>query len=228
MKLVMIDNYDSFTFNLVQLFFEFDIDVRVFRHDRTSVAQIARMRPDWICISPGPKTPAQSGVSKAVVKELGSSIPILGVCLGMQVINEVFHGRTVKAPVPVHGKCSLVRHQSRGLFAGLPSPFRAARYHSLQVKIRSKQLVATAESDDAVVMGLRHRSLPIHGVQFHPESFMSEFGLEIIANFLRLAERFDTGSIPHGAGKDRFPRWNGNGASPSACPPRASIAATGR
>jgi len=173
MLLLMIDNYDSFTFNLVLLFREFRIDVEVFRNDEIRVSEIADIEPDWICISPGPGTPDKAGISKQVVQQFGGSIPLFGVCLGMQAINEAFGGTTVEASVPVHGKCSLVRHSGEGLFSGLPSPFSAARYHSLQVSVSSPELVPLARSEDGVVMGLQHCKLPICGVQFHPESFMT-------------------------------------------------------
>jgi anthranilate synthase component 2 len=188
MRLVMIDNYDSFTYNLVQLFYEFDLEVLVFRHDAVTLAQIEALKPRWLCISPGPKAPAQAGISKAVVAHFYRRVPILGVCLGHQAINEVFGGTTVKAPVPVHGKRHQVFHQGRGLFAGLPSPFGAARYHSLAAAPASPELEVTAVSEDGVVMGLSHRHYPLHGVQFHPESFLTDYGLELAANFLRLAQ----------------------------------------
>ena len=133
MRLVMIDNYDSFTYNLVQLFYEFDLEVVVRRHDEVDLAGIEALRPDWLCISPGPKAPAAAGISKAVIAHFYKDIPILGVCLGMQAINEVFGGRTVLAPVPVHGKRHEIFHTGEAVFAGLPSPFGAARYHSLMV-----------------------------------------------------------------------------------------------
>ncbi len=186
MRLVMIDNYDSFTHNLVQLFYEFDIEVLVFRNDRITPAGIEKLAPDWISISPGPKSPSHAGVSKAVVHHFGPHIPILGVCLGMQVINEVFEGKTRKAPVPVHGKRSLVKHANRGIFSNLPSPFRVARYHSLCIEIRSPLLQPLAWSEDQVIMGIQHQTWPLCGVQFHPESFMSEYGLELIDHFLSL------------------------------------------
>ena len=188
MRLVMIDNYDSFTYNLVQLFYEFDLEVLVFRHDAVSLAEIEALQPDWLCISPGPKAPAQAGISKAVISHFYQTIPILGVCLGHQAINEVFGGATVKAPVPVHGKRHQVRHQSKGLFAGLPSPFAAARYHSLMAVPDSEELEVTAISEDGVVMGLSHRRYPLHGVQFHPESFLTQHGPTLAANFLSLGE----------------------------------------
>ena len=184
MRLVMIDNYDSFTFNLVQLFYEFDLEVLVFRHDAVTLAQIEDMSPDWLCISPGPKAPAQAGISKAAIANFYRKIPVLGVCLGHQAVNEVFGGATVRAPVPVHGKKDRVFHCGRGLFQGLPSPFGAARYHSLMAAPASPDLEVTAWSADGVVMGLSHRRYPLHGVQFHPESFLTGHGVRLAANFL--------------------------------------------
>lgn len=208
MRLVMIDNYDSFTFNLAQLFYEFDLEVSVFRHDRITLERIELLGPDWICISPGPKDPAHAGISKAVVERFGKRIPILGVCLGMQVINEVFGGRTLKAPVPMHGKCCRVSHSGRSVFSNLPSPFRAARYHSLCIEVRSDLIEPVATAEDGVIMGIEHRFYPICGVQFHPESFMSEYGLELAQNFLALSpgwhrvESIAKASSLH----ERFPR----------------------
>jgi anthranilate synthase component 2 len=187
MRLVMIDNYDSFTYNLVQLFYEFDLEVVVRRHDELDLAGIEALRPDWLCISPGPKTPADAGISKAVIAHFYKEIPILGVCLGMQAINEVFGGRTVLAPVPVHGKRHEIFHAGEAVFAGLPSPFGAARYHSLMVSPANDELAITARSADGVIMGLSHRCYPLHGVQFHPESFLTDYGRELAANFLALA-----------------------------------------
>lgn len=190
MRLVIIDNYDSFTYNLVQLFFEFELEVMVFRHDQVSLSQLEALRPDWLCISPGPKAPQDAGLSKAVIAHFYKTLPILGVCLGMQAINEVFGGVTEPAPVPVHGKRHQIFHQGIGLFKGLPCPFWAARYHSLMVRPASKELMVTAYSADGVIMGLSHWSYPLHGVQFHPESFLTEYGRELAANFLRLASGF--------------------------------------
>lgn len=187
-RLVMIDNYDSFTYNLVQLFYDFELEVRVFRHDEVTLAEIEALNPGWICISPGPKAPAQAGISKEVIAHFYKRVPILGVCLGHQAINEVFGGATVRAPVPVHGKQSQVFHQGRGLFARLPSPFAAARYHSLMAAPASADLEITAWSDDGVIMGLSHRDYPLHGVQFHPESFLTSHGRELAANFLQEAK----------------------------------------
>jgi anthranilate synthase component 2 len=186
MRLLVIDNYDSFTWNLVQLFSGFDLEVIVRRNDAISLSGIAQLQPRWICISPGPRNPAHAGISRAVVARFCRRIPILGVCLGMQAINEVFGGRTVRSPVPVHGKRHAVFHDGTGVFAGLPSPFQAARYHSLCVKIRSPHLLPCAHTEDGVIMGLRHFSMPVVGVQFHPESFLSEHGAAIAANFLAL------------------------------------------
>ena len=185
MRLVMIDNYDSFTYNLVQLFSEFDLEVLVFRHDEIDLAGIAALKPDWLCISPGPKAPDQAGISKAVIAHFYRHLPILGVCLGHQALNEVFGGVTVKAPIPVHGKRHQVFHQGRGLFKGLPSPFGAARYHSLMAQLNSPELEVTAWTEDGVIMGLQHRTFPLHGVQFHPESFLTSHGHALAANFLK-------------------------------------------
>ncbi len=186
MRLVMVDNYDSFTYNLVQLFYEFDLEVLVFRHDEVTLAALEDLRPRWLCISPGPKAPAQAGISKEAIAHFYQRLPILGVCLGHQAINEVFGGATVKAPVPVHGKQSQVFHHGRGLFAGLPSPFAAARYHSLVAAPQSPDLEVTAWTEDGVIMGLSHRRYPLHGVQFHPDSFLTDYGRDLAANFLKL------------------------------------------
>ncbi len=186
MRLVMIDNYDSFTYNLVQLFYEFDLEVLVFRHDAISPAEIAGLKPRWLCISPGPKAPSQAGVSKAVIAQFYRDIPILGVCLGHQAINEVFGGRTVRAPLPVHGKRHRIFHRGQGVFQGLPSPLWGARYHSLAADLISAELEITAWTEDGVIMGLSHKEYPLHGVQFHPESFLTSYGYELAGNFLRL------------------------------------------
>ncbi|MEJ5364118.1 MAG: aminodeoxychorismate/anthranilate synthase component II [Desulfosoma sp.] len=207
MRLVLIDNYDSFTFNLYQLFCEFDLDVLVFRHDKISAEAVSTLEPHWIVISPGPKSPAHSGISKDVVRRYAGAVPILGVCLGMQVINEVYGGCTERAPVPVHGKTSLVHHRGEGLFSGLPSPFRVARYHSLQCRVTSPDLRETAWADDGVLMALEHKSLPVWGVQFHPESFLSQYGLEIAARFLASRKDFQKAVPSQKEGESRFPRW---------------------
>lgn len=192
MRLVMIDNYDSFTYNLVQLFYAFDLEVVVRRHDDIDLDGIATLEPDCLCISPGPKAPRDAGISKAVIAHFAPRLPVLGVCLGMQALNEVFGGETVLAPEPVHGKRHQVFHQGAGLFAGLPSPFWAARYHSLMVQPASDALLVTARSADGVIMGLSHRHYPLlHGVQFHPESFLTEYGWQLARNFLSLSPRFE-------------------------------------
>jgi anthranilate synthase component 2 len=185
-KLIVIDNYDSFTYNLVQMFMQYDLSIGVHRSDKVTVEDIGREQPDYLLISPGPRDPAHAGVSKALIHRFYQEIPILGVCLGMQCINEVFGGKTVRAPVPVHGKISLVDHQGQALFRGLPSPFQAARYHSLMTCKKGGDLMVTAKSSDGVVMGLSHPDFPLHGVQFHPESFMTEHGFALIENFLTL------------------------------------------
>lgn len=186
MRLVMIDNYDSFTYNLVQLFEKLAVEVIVFRNDEASVHTVRSCDPAWICISPGPKDPAHAGISKEVIRDLSAEVPILGVCLGMQAINEVFGGTTRLAPFPVHGKTSPVHHRGESIFSGLPSPFPAARYHSLCIEIGSDILLPLAFSPEGVCMAIRHRSLPVFGVQFHPESFMSECGVQLVRNFLYL------------------------------------------
>jgi anthranilate synthase component 2 len=205
MRLVMIDNYDSFTYNLVQLFYKFDLEVLVFRHDAVSLAAIEALEPDWLCISPGPKAPAQAGISKEVIAHFHRDLPILGVCLGHQALNEVWGGVTARAPLPVHGKCSQVHHRGAGLFRGLPSPFKAARYHSLLAIPASEELEVTAWTEDGVVMGLSHRRYPLHGVQFHPESFLTSCGYDLAANFLRLGRL------------DCQPVWPGQQAGASGC-----------
>jgi anthranilate synthase component 2 len=185
-RLLVIDNYDSFTFNLVQMFLQYPLDITVFRSDKLDLKRVPGLRPDYLLISPGPRDPAHAGISIPVIRQWHRRIPILGVCLGMQCINEVFLGRTVRAPVPRHGKVSAVHHAGRALFKGLPSPFAAARYHSLMVAVRSPILEVTARSDDDVIMGVSHPHWPLHGVQFHPESFMTEAGFHLVENFLRL------------------------------------------
>jgi anthranilate synthase component II len=185
-RLLVIDNYDSFTYNLVQMFMPYDLDIQVLRCDRITPSEAERFSPDYILISPGPKDPAHSGVSKALIRSFHRTVPVLGVCLGMQCMNEVFGGFTVRAPVPMHGKTSRIHHDGKGIFSGLSSPFTAARYHSLQVAIDKSELVVSARSDDGVVMGLYHPVYPLLGIQFHPESFLTEKGTRLIRNFLDL------------------------------------------
>ena len=190
--LLMIDNYDSFTFNLVQYFGELGEDVTVIRNDAKSVAEIAAMRPDRIVISPGPCTPNEAGVSLQVLRELAGTVPILGVCLGHQAIGQAFGGEVVRAKTIMHGKTSPIRHRGLGVFAGVPDGFEATRYHSLVVRRETlpDTLEITAWTEDAEggideIMGLRHRSLPVEGVQFHPESILTQHGHDLLRNFLQ-------------------------------------------
>lgn len=186
-RLIVIDNYDSFTYNLVQMFMGYDLSIQVFRSDVVGVADVAKMHPDYLLVSPGPKSPADAGICVSLIRALHRTVPILGVCLGMQCINEAFGGETLRATTLMHGKTSPVRHEGRGLFHGLPSPFAAARYHSLMVAPSSSELVVTARSEnDDVIMGISHTSSPLHGVQFHPESFLTEHGFRLVENFLSL------------------------------------------
>ncbi len=191
MKIVMIDNYDSFTYNLYQLFSTVGAEVAVYRNDSITTEELQNIKPDAIVISPGPKDPSDSGISKEVVEDMGRAIPILGVCLGMQVINEVFGGRTVLAPRPVHGERDLIYHTGAGIFQSVPSPFLAARYHSLMVKISSKELDVLALNSENIVMAIRHKEYPITGIQFHPESFMTEYGETLAKNFIEQAYRYE-------------------------------------
>jgi len=185
-RLLVIDNYDSFTYNLVQMFMRYELEIHVHRSDRITSDQAYGLSPDYILISPGPGDPSGSGISGAIINSFFKKVPILGVCLGMQCINEEFGGRTVRAPVPVHGKTSNILHDNCGLFRGMPLPFRAARYHSLVVEPDiNGPLIITSRSEDGVIMGISHRDFPLHGIQFHPESFMTEKGSVIIDNFLK-------------------------------------------
>ncbi|WP_298816995.1 anthranilate synthase component II [Chloroflexus sp.] len=186
MRVLLIDNYDSFTYNLYQYLCELGATVEVVRNDQVTVAEVAARHPDRIVISPGPCTPAEAGISVDVIRELGSQIPILGVCLGHQAIGAAYGGAVVRAPLVMHGKLSLIYHNGQGLFAGLPSPFKATRYHSLIVRRDDlpPELEVTAWTEDGIIMGLRHRLLPVEGVQFHPESIMTEGGKQMLANFL--------------------------------------------
>ena len=189
-KLLVIDNYDSFTYNLVQMFRQFPLDVKVLRSDKIALEGVDVLAPDYILISPGPKDPEHAGVCVELIRAWYRKVPILGVCLGMQCINEVFGGRTIRSPQPLHGKTSSVYHHGRGLFQGLPSPFQAARYHSLAVQpspaALQGELTITARTQDQIIMGLSHRDHPLHGVQFHPESFLTHHGMNLVENFLKL------------------------------------------
>ncbi len=189
--LLMIDNYDSFTFNLVQYLQELGEDVRVIRNDELSVAQIAALKPDRIVISPGPCTPNEAGVSVEVMKTLGPRLPILGVCLGHQSLGQAFGGEVVRAKVIMHGKTSMIRHAGKGVFNGLPDPFEATRYHSLVVRQETlpAALEVTAWTENAdgsieEIMGLRHCEYPVEGVQFHPESILTQHGHALLKNFI--------------------------------------------
>jgi anthranilate synthase/aminodeoxychorismate synthase-like glutamine amidotransferase len=187
--LLVIDNYDSFTYNLVQYLGELGQQVRVVRNNEVSVDDIERMFPEYIVISPGPCTPNEAGISLDVIHRLAGKIPILGVCLGHQAIGQAFGGKVIRAKEVVHGRTSRVFHDDKGLFAGLPNPFEATRYHSLVVERSSLPdcLEITAKTWDEEIMGLRHKSLPVEGVQFHPESFLTKVGKDLLRNFLRLA-----------------------------------------
>src|SRR5947209_1344336 len=189
MKLLVIDNYDSFTYNLVQLFGEMDVDLVVKRNNEISIDEIKKLKPDRICISPGPGRPENAGISSDLIRELGSHIPILGVCLGHQCIAQVFGGEVVRAEKLMHGKTSQIHHKDRGVFKDLAEPLEATRYHSLIVRRESlpDSLEITAETDDGEIMGLQHREFPIHGVQFHPESILTGEGRTLLANFLKLS-----------------------------------------
>ena len=185
--LLMIDNYDSFTYNLVQYFGELGEDVRVFRNDQIALAEIAALKPDRIVISPGPCSPAEAGISVATIREFAGTIPILGVCLGHQSIGAAFGGNIVHARHLMHGKTSPIHHRDIGVFRGLPEPFTATRYHSLAIERESLPacLEVTAETDDGEIMGVRHRELIVEGVQFHPESILTEHGHALLKNFLQ-------------------------------------------
>ena len=185
-KLLVIDNYDSFTYNIVQMFMHYDLSIQINRSDQISIGDINIIRPDYLVISPGPKDPAHAGNSMTIISAFLEEIPILGVCLGMQCINEVFGGKTVRSREPMHGKTSKIYHENMGIFKDVPSPFLAARYHSLMVEIKNEELIKTAQCVDGIVMGISHPIFPLHGVQFHPESFLTEHGPLIIKNFLRL------------------------------------------
>jgi anthranilate synthase/aminodeoxychorismate synthase-like glutamine amidotransferase len=186
--LLMIDNYDSFTYNLFQYFGELGQDLKVFRNDRISVAEIERMRPDRIVISPGPCTPKEAGVSVETIRHFAGKIPILGVCLGHQSIGEAFGGEVVRAASLMHGKTSMIHHDGRTIFEGLPNPFKATRYHSLIIRRETLPpvLEISAWTDDGVIMGVRHRKYVVEGVQFHPESILTTVGKDLLLNFLKL------------------------------------------
>lgn len=184
--LLLIDNYDSFTYNLVQYFGELGEEIVVYHNDEISVKDVAKLKPERICISPGPGRPDQAGISEEVIKTYAGKFPILGVCLGHQCIATCFGGEVVRADRLMHGKTSPIQHDERGLFYGLPNPFEATRYHSLLVRRETLPLCLeiTAETAEGEIMGLRHREFPLWGVQFHPESILTTYGHELLKNFL--------------------------------------------
>lgn len=185
--LLLIDNYDSFTYNLLHYFGELGAEVTVLRNDARSVAEIVALRPSGIVISPGPGTPDEAGICLELIRSTAGKVPLFGVCLGHQAIGQAFGGRVIRAPLPMHGKTSAIHHRGTGVFAGLPNPFTATRYHSLIVERAGLPdcLDITAQTEDGLIMGIQHRGHPIHGVQFHPESIASEQGHALLANFLR-------------------------------------------
>ena len=187
--LLLIDNYDSFTYNLVHYLGELGAMAEVVRNDRISVAEAMAMKPQAIVLSPGPCTPNEAGICLDLIREAGPKIPLLGVCLGHQAIGQAFGGKVIRAPHLMHGKMSGIRHQAKGIFAKVPDGFAATRYHSLIVERESlpQNLEITAETEDGIIMGLQHKTKPIHGVQFHPESIASEHGHALLKNFLQQA-----------------------------------------
>jgi anthranilate synthase component II len=210
--IVLIDNYDSFAFNLVHYFGELGAQVEVHRNDKVTTAAVMAADPDAVVLSPGPCTPKEAGICLDLIATASSSVPILGVCLGHQAIGDAFGGKVVRAPVPVHGKLSEIRHRGAGVFRGINAPFKATRYHSLVVERDTvpSELTVTAETDDGLVMGLAHNRLPVHGVQFHPESIASEHGHLMLKNFLEIAEAWNRstgrrGSTMRTASRSRAP-----------------------
>ena len=191
--IILIDNYDSFTFNLVHYFGELGEEVRVHRNDKIASTAVLAADPDAIVLSPGPCTPKEAGICLDLIKTASGKIPIFGVCLGHQAIGEAFGGKVVRAPKPVHGKLSEIRHNGTGIFRGINASFNATRYHSLVVERQSlpANLAATANTDDGLIMGLAHKRLPVHGVQFHPESIASEHGHLLLRNFLDIAAQWN-------------------------------------
>jgi anthranilate synthase component 2 len=184
--LLMIDNYDSFTYNLVQYLGELGADVRVYRNDAITLDQVAALAPAQIVVSPGPCTPNEAGISVPLIRRFAGQIPILGVCLGHQAIGQAFGGHIVRAQRVMHGKLSPVTHDGRGVFAGLPSPFAVTRYHSLAIEQARvpPELMVTSTADDGEIMGVRHRRMAVEGVQFHPEAILTEHGMRLLGNFL--------------------------------------------
>ncbi|HEU0283319.1 MAG TPA: aminodeoxychorismate/anthranilate synthase component II [Gallionella sp.] len=188
--LLMIDNYDSFTYNLVQYFAELGADVAVFRNDEITLEQIAALKPQHLVVSPGPCTPTEAGISVPAIQHFAGKIPLLGVCLGHQSIGQAFGGKIIHAKTLMHGKTSPIHHYGNSVFTGLPSPFTATRYHSLVIERETLPdcLEVTAWTDDGEIMGVRHKTLAVHGVQFHPESILTEHGHDMLKNFLQGAK----------------------------------------
>ena len=184
--LLLLDNYDSFTYNLYQYLGELGAEVEVKRNDQITLDEIEQIQPDYIVVSPGPCTPKEAGISCQVIERFGPHIPTLGVCLGHQSIGQVYGGQVIRAPEPMHGKTSLMHHQGQGVFRNLPQPFEAIRYHSLIVDTKDlpPELEVTAQTSDGIIMGLRHHTYPVEGVQFHPESIMTSVGKDLLRNFL--------------------------------------------
>ena len=184
--LLVIDNYDSFTYNLVQYFLELGEEVKVYRNDEIAIEEIARLKPTRIVISPGPCTPNEAGISVPVIQKFAGKIPVLGVCLGHQAIGQAFGGKIIRAKKVMHGKTSMIHHDGKTVFAGLPNPFEATRYHSLVIERKSLPdcLEVTAWTDDQEIMGVRHKKLAVEGVQFHPESILTTEGKKLLGNFL--------------------------------------------
>ncbi len=187
--LLLIDNYDSFTYNLVHYLGELGVESEVHRNDQISTAEILKKKPQAIVLSPGPCTPNEAGICLDLIAKAGPTIPLLGVCLGHQSIGQVYGGKVIRAPLPMHGKLSTITHTGKSVFKGLPKSFEVTRYHSLIVERATlpKDLIVTAETADGIIMGLMHKTDPVHGVQFHPESIASEQGHALLANFLELA-----------------------------------------
>lgn len=186
--LLILDNYDSFTYNLVQYFGELGVEMRVFRNDVITVDEVKALKPERICISPGPRTPDEAGISCELIREMGATTPILGVCLGHQSIGQVYGGDVVRADRLMHGKTSPIHHAEQSVFGGLPTPFEATRYHSLIVRRETLPdcLEITAWTEEGEIMGLRHKEHPVHGLQFHPESILTRDGKRLLENFLKV------------------------------------------
>jgi len=186
--LLMIDNYDSFTYNLVQYFGELGQDLKVYRNNKITIAEIEAMRPERIVISPGPCTPKEAGISIEVIKHFAGKLPVLGVCLGHQAMGEAFGGDVIRAPYLMHGKTSMIHHDGKTIFAGLANPFEATRYHSLIIKRETLPpvLEISAWTEDGIIMGVRHKQFKVEGVQFHPESILTGAGKDLLRNFLKL------------------------------------------